>query len=586
MRLLPLLVVVGLVGAAGCGTRASKGTTGPAAKAAEDPWPAAVTALRKESTPGGLARVLGELSAAAGGDAKFAPEAVPPSAEAALKDLARLTDDDLKAIRPAGYSALDPHYLAECLYLRDIARTLDATGLPPDQKARRAFDWVCRQVVLAPASLPGRGVFPPAPPTLVLRRGAGSGLERAYVLLALGQQVGVNFALIGPADAADKTWQFDPAPQPNQPPRGPFWAVGVPTGGGVLLFDPWRNVPFTKPDNPAPVTLAEAVADPALAAGVPADRVKASVPFLSVPLSALAPRLKRLEAELKADAPRLFVDLPAAAKAFADRTKSAPQVWNPPGDLFSYPRALAGFTPVADGGTLADPNLPLLFKRSQVPDSLMQAGFAPGLATTPTDLGAPDAVQQLQAVSLGQFAEQFLVDPSPRERTQRGQPEAVRQLVALRDDFLKGQERLRTDRDREAVVREWVGEARERCRKLAAARDRNPAALADAQAAFQKFWQDSRRAWAVLVDVAVTDAGAAEATFLLALVRHEQAEREQVKVARQPTADGRRTAADAWAEARGWWARYEPFADAQDKAFPGRAAHARRLAAEAAGKGG
>ncbi|MGL6097344.1 MAG: hypothetical protein ACRC7O_16285, partial [Fimbriiglobus sp.] len=98
---------------------------------------------------------------------------------------------------------------------------------------------------------------------------------------------------------------------------------------------------------------------------------------------------------------------------------------------------------------------------------------------------------------------------------------------------------------------------------------------------------------------AVADPGAAETTYLLALCMHEQAERAQGRrdavTATAATATGRTKdaadraaqsaadkARDAWAEARDWWARYEPYAAAQNAGYPGRADHARRLAARAA----
>jgi hypothetical protein len=421
------------------------------------------------------------------------------------------------------------------------------------------------------------------------------------VLLALCQQLGLDAVLVGPPAAADQGWTADASPKPGQPPRGPFWAVGVRAGGDLRLYDPWAGQPLPGPDGNGVLTLAQAVANPDLAkpAGASADAVKASVPFLGVPLPALAPRLKRLEAGLAADTGvRLFADLPDRVKAFADAAKVSPKVWNPPGDPFAYPRVLAGFIPPADGGQSPLPTLMAEYRASQLPAGLIRFAFVPGLLpdpSDPADVGAPDAVQQLQLECINRIGGQFLTDPTPRERVQRGQPDAVAGLVALRDEYQKGQERLRTDRDREARTAEWVKEARERGRKLAAARDRNPAALAEAEQGFQKFWADTRRVSTALVDLAVADTGAGEATYLLALAKHEQAERAQGRADRlaadpKPRAGdldaARGKAADAWAEARGWWGRYAPFADAQNKAFPGRADHARRLADRAAARAG
>jgi hypothetical protein len=552
-----LCLCLGVAVLAGCGPKAGKGTGAGAVKAAEDPWPAAVAALKKETTAGGLSRVLADASARAAGEARFSPESLSPEAEAGLTGLARLTEDDLRAIRSAGFAPLDGHYLAECLYLRDCVRALELDGLPPAEQARRAFAWVCRQVVPEPWAGAARSggpvqVYPPVPPTYVLRRGSGSGLERAFVFLGLCQQLGLDGVLVGPADAANKGWAAGDA----APPRGPFTAVGARAGTELVLFDPWAGEPL------------------------PAD-AKPGVPFLSPPLSALAPRLKKVEDGLRPDTGvRLVVDLPAQVKAFADATKTAPQVWNPP-DAFSYPRLLGAFIPPADGGASPAPDLITEYRRSQLPPGLIRFTLVPGLLADPgdpTDLGAPDAVQALQLESLGRIAGQFLTDPTPRERVQRGQPDAVRVLVALRDENQKGLERLRTDRERESALRDWVKQARDRSRAIATARDRNPEARAAAEAEFRKFWAETARAWAVLVDLAVAETATAEATFHLALAKHEQAERQQGRADRANSDASRRQAADAWAEARGWWDRYATVAGTLSKAFPGRAGHVKRLA--------
>ena len=616
MRLALLLL---LVGAVGCGTRPSKGTVSQAQKAAEDPWPAAVAGLRKETTPGGLARVLGELSGAAAADPKYAAESLPAAAEPALKELARLTDDDLKAIRPAGYSALDSQYLAECQYLRDVARTLDADGLPPAEQAERAFAWVCRQVVPAPWVGPGRSpgeavFFPPVPPTFVLRRGSGSGLERAYLFAAVCRQLGLDAVLVGPPDAADKTWTDD---QPaGQPPRGPFWAVGARAGGDMKLYDPWRGVPL-------PVTLAQAVQTPdAVKESAPADRVKASVPFLAVSLSSLAPRLRRLEAELKADAPRLFLDLPAAVKSFADATKQTPKVWNPPADPFGPARGLASFLPPTDGGA-ADSQRFQSFRLSLLPVGAMR------LPPAVDKLTADSAALQLPAEAIrgqavGRFSRHFLnaisesrgptkaTDPSAigkmleeqgqpekadrpqqpqqvvlplenlptvRERVQRRLlPNAVPGLVELRTELTAADARLRADPLTDARLADWAADAKQVYGAYLRAMDRNTPVDGAALAAYA---QKHGRTLAALEGQAAVPVELAEATYLIALAKHEQAVGEQSKADRLKSEDAGRRAGDAWAEARGWWERYAPLADANDAAFPGRAAHARRLAADA-----
>jgi hypothetical protein len=69
----------------------------------------------------------------------------------------------------------------------------------------------------------------------------------------------------------------------------------------------------------------------------------------------------------------------------------------------------------------------------------------------------------------------------------------------------------------------------------------------------------------------------------MALCNHEQAERVQVRLERLPAAEAanfRSDAVDAWETAVSSWRTYEQCAAAHS-GFPGRAAHARQLAARA-----
>jgi hypothetical protein len=325
-----------------------------------------VAQLRKENDAAGCRRILSKLN----NDLALKPDApqpagLTPEAEQTLRELLRLRDDEVKEVRPASFTGLDPVYLAECLYLRDAARSLDVGGLPPSRQAELAFAWVCRQVVLQPWVSADAGrpvVMPPVPPTAVLRRGSGSGLERAYVFLALLQQLDLDGALVGPPEAADRDWTYRPD-RSDGLPRGPFWAVGVRAGADVLLFDPWRGEPVPGPSGQGVGTLAQVKPNPDQLKAwredksnpwkVSIDEVKASVPFLAVPLSAVAPRMKRLEEELRSDLPvRLAADPVAQRQRFETQAKlPGLKFWNPPAEEFSYTRVLGSFTPTEEGGT-------------------------------------------------------------------------------------------------------------------------------------------------------------------------------------------------------------------------------------------
>ena len=311
------------------------------------------------------------------------------------------------------------------------------------------------------------------------------------------------------------------------------------------------------------------------------------MPFVGLPVPALAPTIQtaggRIEGRRRPPVRRPAGDPEAVRR----HHKDSPEYGAPQADPFAYPKVLAGFIPPADEGTITNPNFQTLYKASQLPSGLLRFDFVPGLMdnpANPNDLGSPEGVQALRVEAVNRIGWQLLTDPSPRERVQRGQADAVRQLVALRDDYQKAQQRVRSDRDRDAMMQDWVKSARDGSRRIAAARDRNPAALTAAEGQFQQFLKETTRAVSAIADLAVAEVGLGEATYQIALTKHEQAVREQGRLDRQPGAD-RRKVADAWAEARDWWQRYEQYADVHERAYPGRKAQAKRLAADAAGFG-
>jgi hypothetical protein len=591
---------------AGCSTRPPAAKTDSAERRQENPWPHVAAELRRDSDILAVRRVLDQLriNLVNSTDPQFQPDTLDAAHEGQLRKLLNLTDRDIAEIRPASFTGLDAYHLAECYYLRDAARSLGVAGLPPERQARLAFDWVVRQVTLSPlaANYQGQRQFmPPAAPSLVLGRGAGSGLERAYVFIALVKQLGLDGCLVGPPDAALRPWSYAADPMPNVPPRGPFWAVGVRVTDAVLLFDPWRGEPVPGPMGGI-ATLAQVAADPTLLSPwradkaapwlTPHDVVAKSVPFLTASLSSLAPRLTRLEAEIANDAPgvKLTTDAAAFRERFAPATPyKAVGFWNPPEEAFSPTETLASFVPPAEGGLGLLPDLLNTYRASQVPfESFAMPAVllpkGPAASGELPDPGVPEAVERLRVLCISAYGNTFLASPTPRERIQRGQfAEVAPLLVQRRSAFTAGLERLRTDRNRDAKLVQWAEAARDAYTKLLRARD--DAARASAAAEVEAFWKADGATVSAIVDAAISEAGAAEATYLLALCRHEQAERAELtadRAAGTPAeARARARAAEDWSEAAGWWGRYAPFAATQARHFPARPAQAERLAAEA-----
>jgi hypothetical protein len=182
---------------------------------------------------------------------------------------------------------------------------------------------------------------------------------------------------------------------------------------------------------------------------------------------------------------------------------------------------------------------------------------------------------------------------------QRGQfYEVSRALVEHDRQFAAAEQRGREDASRAEDARSWVTKANAVYRKLSEARKpENRADLPAAEAEVAQFWRQELRGAMVLTDRALAETGRGEAGFLMAVCKHEQAERAQLRFDRAATAaaqgdrgkaaaekardQARTAAADAWAAAKDAWERYAPYADAQAAGYPGRADHAKRLAARA-----
>lgn len=566
-----------------------------------NPWEAAAKRLRKDADTAGCKTALGALNneLLSTQDA-VRPAGLTPEAERELAAAVPLSPDDLAEIRGSSYSAHDPVYLAECLFLRDAAKSLDVQPRPgqsPEQVtadlADIGFAWVCRQVYLNPWMIPTPegSLTVSLPPTYVLRRGSGSGLERAYVFLALLQQMGLDGCLVGGPDAGGKTsltTVFSPDKKTllTGAARGPFWAVGVRVGGDVRLYDPWRGEPF-------PASLGALKANPAAqkawledkanASGVTADDVRAATVLLAVPVNSLAPRVATLEQQIGTDlAARLAVNPTALRNRFPD---PKPAFWNPPQDGFAYGRTARTVLPPDDGGT--DRNPPGL----RLLDRYIRAQFPAEVLALPAELrGNEEAAERVRGIVAGTYGTAFFgisgpaifATPTPRERLQRGQfQDAARDLVVKQDQFAHGLERLRNNANSEADIRAWATRARELYDEqglAATAEGRQQAA-----AAVEAHWKRHADLVQLLVDRSSAELGRAEATLLMAMCKHEQAERAQARLehAGGPEAQQLKSvAADAWAVALGEWRTYAERARVQ-AGFPGRDAHVQALVARA-----
>jgi hypothetical protein len=589
------LLIVGCVAAlAGCSTKSSQGPTATSSASKPDPWPAVAATIRRQPDPGGVrqafAMLASDLPESTGAEA---PKAMPDDTVRAIGELLSLSAEERQQIAAGHYSNLDTAHVVECLILRDAVRSFDFGNLPDERKLRLAFDWVCRQVYLRQAYVltsSGPTLSPPLPPQYALYRGYGTGMDRAYLFLALARQMGLDGGFVGPPEreAAPSV-----ALENDKPTKGPFWAVGVRLADGtVRLFDPWRGEAFPGPDGRVG-TLAQVLAgSPALKKwsddavrpwDVPAAELARATLYAALPYPAVTSRMKLLESKLANDVGvKLYRDPAELRAALGDKAK----IWAPPAttDRFCLTRALPSFLPVEDGGTDRPVTGELrlydqVMKLSQIPIDQ----FDP-----PTEVTHNEVRSALKALFLKRFSE-LVVESNPREKIGRGQfNDAIRSLVDRERQIGSARDRSRNLALPDDAIRKWSERANQLYEKLSLARlPQNQAGLPEAQSAIEEFWERGSQAVQLVEGRSMLPICAAEVGYLLALCKHEQAERASIRILRLDASDPARAAAvadakDAWVVAKDSWDRAFAAADAVAKPIPERVVQARRLAARAA----
>jgi hypothetical protein len=312
----------------------------------DDALEAVRQALRKDHSIGSCRAALQQVNALF---TRAPDQKPPPLTDAARQLLAgpfNLSEDELAEVNSTSYTLLDNHHLETCFLFRDAGRFLDIESLTPLEKASAGFAWVCRQVRLQENGEPLN------PPAYVLRRGSGTAAERALVFLALLEQLGLDGCMI-----------FVPA-TPDGPVRP--WIPGVLVDKEIFLFDTRLGLPLPGHDGHGFATLNQVHSDAASVFrpltidakhqyDVTPEQAKGASVYLACSLSALAPRMKYLEAMLSAQG-RVYLGVDPVG--LMDRFKRATQaqasvkIWNWPGDPETPVRVLRSFLPPeGEGGT-------------------------------------------------------------------------------------------------------------------------------------------------------------------------------------------------------------------------------------------
>jgi hypothetical protein len=505
------------------------------------------------------------------------PEQRPPALTAEQKKLLAtrfgLDPAELAEVESPTYTLLDGPHLGLCFLMRDVARSLDVDKLSPAEQAAAAFAWTMRQV----APLEGEGDLPPE---FVLRRGLGSGPERAYVFLALLQQMGIPGCLL------------------TTPGGSPPWACGalVEVEGlkekQVLVFDHRLGLPLPGEKGPAAsalarafrlgtpmvgpddgqqiVTLAALRAKPDLLKPMTVDakypyevgpeQVKETLVRLAPPLSALSPRVRLLEDK--------FLPPRAGVRPAVDPAELIAQFGAAAGveggaDAVRAREGAAGvlrrFLGQDEGGTDREGRQLrarlALFPPNALPRQLAELEGDPG--------------KRIVAFSAQQFIA-FQMEPNqPRDLVLRGQfKEAVGQLSGLRDLLRIQKDKLASNPEVREEFDRWKDKLYKAFGEESRARDElrtggSQEAVEEAAAARERVWKSGIGVLSVLVEGGTAEPRSAQATYQLALDMHEQAERlhalaEQLAHGNPPAeADelkkAREEAREAWKEAAGWW---------------------------------
>jgi hypothetical protein len=490
-----------------------------------------------------------------------------------------LDDGELAEVHRDSFTPLDAHHLDFCLLVQDAVRSLRLDRLAPREQARSGFEWVMRQVQLRERT--GDAL----PPDFVLRRGWGTALERAQIFLAVLQQLGIDGCMLA---------------VPGKPgePAIRYWLPGALIGKDIYLFDTRLGLPLPGPRGEGIATLAQVRAQPAVLQqlgldaknpyDVSQDQAQKAEVHVACALSALAPRMRFLQDQLAAtEKVRLGVDPAALVKRFAEAAQ-APEmkgvhvrIWNLPGDSSSPIRVLRNFLPDNEGGVdkarLREQYLAQLVPREyfpakfqefdqQVVARLLEVFLTPFI---PFHMQAkmsqefllrwmPDLSAPVGGKNSSQKAPLLQMNRFPRDLMLRGRFDEATTTLVLMSTELERRIQLVQLPNASQELENWCKQAKELFNAAQQAQQaRDQEALQQARERVEQFFQSGKIARAFL------EAGAAvpmlhDVTYLLALCKHEQAERLQAQEdqARAEKKVGPKNLADAWLEAADWWERY------------------------------
>jgi hypothetical protein len=170
----------------------------------------------------------------------------------------------VKGLDSLEFTAFDGHALQESVYLRDVALWARGDALDDLTRAKNLFAWTIRNIQLEADAKDRIPLFP----WESLFFGRGTSMERAWVLILMARQEGLDAVVLALADPAENT----PIASGIKPLRS--WCVAVLIDKNAYLFDPLLGMPIPSKNGIRhdsqgrlelqPATLAEVAADKSL----------------------------------------------------------------------------------------------------------------------------------------------------------------------------------------------------------------------------------------------------------------------------------------------------------------------------------
>ena len=252
-----------------------------------------------------------------------------PVLETLPKSLQELPE--VKHIGSEEYDVADMAFLAECIWLRDIAATARGEGTDELAIASRLFDWTIRNLQIEPETAE-EGAVKDQVLNEILLLGKATAIERAWVFILLCRQQGIDAVMLAVPDPKDKDKLLP-------------WLPAVRIKDELYLFDPLLGLPIPGPNGKPVATLSEVAADDSLLRALDLDaehpypmkasEVQSVVALVEASPGYLSRGMNLVESRLAGDERVVLTTSPSAT---IERVKKLPNVgdarlWQMPYEL-------------------------------------------------------------------------------------------------------------------------------------------------------------------------------------------------------------------------------------------------------------